>query len=217
MKGSVSMSKNKFNQKSIEVQVLHPLVAQYLQENHYAYQHEVKMPEYGRADFIAERSDIGVLIVECKQGAEARSGRSIVQLVDYVRQIPHSRGAFALFKDDCSEYILDICSKYDIEIIVVKRPPDIEQSDQIKEYRPDTTYFDFDNFGAIAFFGVPSRPDRLGVVLTKDSLLKLFDEFDLCDCLREYAPTEFDNLIRLATERCKTMIELENAENDYDE
>jgi AcrR family transcriptional regulator len=97
----------------------HSFVAKWLSENGYYYEHEVKMPEYGRADFIAKHQDGHTLIVECKVGANAADGRSIIQLVDYCRQLEGSYGAYALPEQLVTESIRALCVLYKVQIIAI--------------------------------------------------------------------------------------------------
>jgi Holliday junction resolvase-like predicted endonuclease len=49
----------------LESDWFHPLVRSWLEERGYQVEHEVKMPLYGRADFVA-RTKKTTLIIECK-------------------------------------------------------------------------------------------------------------------------------------------------------
>ncbi len=103
----------------------HPLVAEWLKVNKYEYQYEVRMPEYGRADFVAQRDNEGVLIVECKTDESAKDGRSIIQLLDYVRQISASKAAYAVPAHVLTENIIRLCEHYLVMLIVIEVPENI--------------------------------------------------------------------------------------------
>ncbi|MEO8397389.1 MAG: TetR/AcrR family transcriptional regulator, partial [Chloroflexota bacterium] len=102
----------------------HLLVAKWLSENDYYYEHEVNMPEYGRADFVAKHQDGHILLVECKIGAKAPDGRSIIQLVDYCRQLSGSRGGYAIPRELLNDKITALCALYNVRII----PIDVNQT-----------------------------------------------------------------------------------------
>lgn len=69
-----------------EHEILHPAIALWLQKEGFTYETEVKMPEYGRADFVAHRN-AETWIVEAKL---SKSTRTIAQVVDYCRQYGRS-------------------------------------------------------------------------------------------------------------------------------
>jgi AcrR family transcriptional regulator len=102
-----------------ELRSLHPRVARWLTENGYTFEHEVRMPEYGRADFVARDDKDNLFIVECKVNLNASDGRSIIQLLDYCRQIPESRGCYAIPSNLVSEYITRLCQLYNVIMIPI--------------------------------------------------------------------------------------------------
>lgn len=110
-----------------ERQQFHPLVADWLKANNYEFQYEVKMPEYGRADFIARRFNEEVLIVECKTDDSAKDGRSIIQLLDYVRQIASSKAAYAIPSYAKTESIARLCEHYNVMLITIDVPESIPE------------------------------------------------------------------------------------------
>src|SRR6266496_2815776 len=86
-----------------ETKHLHPLVAEWLKENHYTYKHEVKMPEYGRADFVAKDINDSIVIIECKLEMMRHSRESILQLLGYCHQLREDvRGAIATIETNVS-------------------------------------------------------------------------------------------------------------------
>lgn len=102
-----------------EIRDFHPLVASWLTENGYTYKHEFKMPEYGKADFVAQHADGHRLIVECKIGYGARDGRSIIQLLDYGRQMPDCRMAYAIPSHLVSDNIIKLCENYSVMLLPI--------------------------------------------------------------------------------------------------
>lgn len=97
----------------------HTLVAKWLSENGYYYEHEVKMPEFGRADFVARHMKGDVLIVECKVGTNASDGRSIIQLVDYCRKLEGSKGGYAVPAPLVTDKIRKLCALYNVSLIEI--------------------------------------------------------------------------------------------------
>lgn len=65
-----------------EASIIHPATQRWLEANGYEFQHEVAMPQHGRADFVATRGD-ETLVVECKQIASKEGAR---QALDYAQQ-----------------------------------------------------------------------------------------------------------------------------------
>lgn len=103
-----------------EIKYLHPLVAKWLSENDYVFQHEVKMPEYGRADFVARGSDESALIIECKLEMLRHSRESILQLLGYCHQLGEDvRGAIATLDTRFSEHAVNLCRYYNVDLIQV--------------------------------------------------------------------------------------------------
>src|SRR5690242_7293801 len=80
-----SMNKKKSSGTSYEMSTVHPAVAKWLTDHDYTYQHEVYMPDYGRADFVATHDDGHILIIECKQDCSGAT-RAITQVRDYREQ-----------------------------------------------------------------------------------------------------------------------------------
>jgi len=107
---------------SYELNVVHPATAKWLAANGYDYQHEVKMPETGRADFVATKAGCPPLIIECKSNPTAKSGRSIIQLLDYGRQMPGSDLAYAAAAIAITPKISAMCEGYGIQIIALDIP-----------------------------------------------------------------------------------------------
>lgn len=106
--------------KIIERQFLHPLVAKWLKDNRYIYKHEVKMPEYGRADFVACDSKGQIIIVECKSELGRDVGRDMAQVLDYCRQYGHGAiPALAAVNSCISDHIREICNYYNAMLIAI--------------------------------------------------------------------------------------------------
>jgi AcrR family transcriptional regulator len=97
----------------------HTLVAKWLSEKGYYYEHEVRMPEFGRADFVAKHMQGDLLIVECKVGTNASDGRSIIQLVDYCRQLEGSKGGYAVPVTLVTDKIQKLCALYNVLLIEI--------------------------------------------------------------------------------------------------
>lgn len=95
---------------SQEVRIIQPATAKFLSENGFSYDREVKMPTYGRADFVAQKDGV-TYIIECKDGADALKERSIRQLMGYVSQITGSRAVFAIDRELLSPTISDVCQR----------------------------------------------------------------------------------------------------------
>jgi AcrR family transcriptional regulator len=102
-----------------EKQQFHPLVAKWLLENQYTYAYEVKMPEYGRADFLATHKDGHQLIVECKADTSAKAGKSIMQLLDYRTQLPQSLAGYAIPSKFVTDRIVGLCQRYGVKLILI--------------------------------------------------------------------------------------------------
>lgn len=110
----------------MELKIVHPLTAQWLTDHGYTYEYEVKMPEYGRADFVAKRSG-EVLIVECKEKLGNETGRCLAQVVDYCRQYGQgARPAIAASHRYISRKVPQICNYYDALLIELDDKGEIE-------------------------------------------------------------------------------------------
>lgn len=109
----------------------HPLVATWLENNGYSYRHEVKMPEYGRADFIAIHEDGHTLIVECKIDVAAKSKKSLKQLLRYQRQIADSKAGYAIPLELVSDSIAESCVAYGIQLIPIYISDEIKNAIQL--------------------------------------------------------------------------------------
>lgn len=109
----------------------HPLVALWLKARNYIYRHEVKMPERGIADYVAEHPDGHTLIIECKVDAAVYSEKSLVQLMNYQRQLPDSLPAYAVPADLVTETVIERCKAQDILLIPIEIPEELKQ--QIRE------------------------------------------------------------------------------------
>lgn len=97
-----------------ELEMLHPATATLLNERGYIYQREVKMPEYGRADFVVYDGETVRYVVECKWDAGRNLGRYVAQVRDYVRQVG-GIAVIALPNRVIDERALDICAYYGVE------------------------------------------------------------------------------------------------------
>jgi len=103
-----------------EIKHLHPLVANWLDSNGYVYKREVKMPEYGRADFVAVDSNNCKLIIECKVEMKRHSRESILQLLGYCHQLGENvRGAIATVDTNFTEHAINLCDFYDVDLILI--------------------------------------------------------------------------------------------------
>lgn len=105
------------SQYSPEVSEFHPLVAKWLEEHEYTYQHHYRMPEHGIADFRAEK-DGKIYIVECKIG-DNQSHAALRQIRDYTQQIRGSKGIILVSENCASERVKLICEKHKVEYIVL--------------------------------------------------------------------------------------------------
>lgn len=105
--------------RTYEKKVVHPVAKRWLDERGYTYKYEAPMPEYGTVDFRVATSD-GELLVECKAGSV--TGRDVVQLLDYMRQIPSSKGAMAVPAEAVDDRLTKICSGYGIQVIALDVP-----------------------------------------------------------------------------------------------
>jgi hypothetical protein len=105
----------------MELKILHPLVAKWLEEKGYEYQHEAKLPEYGRADFLGRKSDGKILIIECKPKLDHRVRSHVMQLLGYCHQIEGEvKGALAIPRGEISDFAQAICNKYDVGVIEIE-------------------------------------------------------------------------------------------------
>lgn len=98
-----------------EMLVIHPQVHQWLIDNGYEVRHEVPMPQYGRADFVATRGD-ETLVIECKQRFSISGMR---QVLDYASQTGH-KPMLAAPQGTLNEKVIDACSKRGVAILPVE-------------------------------------------------------------------------------------------------
>lgn len=98
-----------------EVKDFHPLVAQWLTDNGYEYQHEVDLPDFGRADFLAKHKDGHNLIVECKITQSVN--RTITQLRGYAVQIENPRLVLAIPGCLVTDNHHAVADRYGVEIL----------------------------------------------------------------------------------------------------
>jgi restriction endonuclease len=110
-----------YSQKtSHEIQDFHPLVAKWLSENGYEYKHEVKMREYGQADFVAQNVDGETLLIECKLWLRKGAGRAIAQVMDYCRQYGNScKPAIAVPESAINSSVIEACKYWGVRIIAL--------------------------------------------------------------------------------------------------
>lgn len=99
-----------------ETKDFHPIVAEWLNEHGYEYEHEVQMPDYGRADFVAiHKEDKHLLIVECK--VSGRVENIITQVSAYALQYDNALKAIAIPSSLLDEKAQRIATKYDVQIL----------------------------------------------------------------------------------------------------
>lgn len=117
------MPKTNSNSHSYELSIVHPATAEWLTAHDYTYEHEVDMPDYGRADFIATHKDGHILIVECKGSGQALS-RSITQVRDYREQYnTKAKVAIAMPSISVGEVVLSSCKRRKVDIISLDVQP----------------------------------------------------------------------------------------------
>lgn len=103
-----------------ELNVVHPAVDKWLSDHGYTYQHEVNMPDYGRADFVAIHADGHMLIVECKPTGK-RYGYAIMQVMDYRAQLnPDAEVAIAVPSHTMTHEAIDVCKRRGVLLIEVE-------------------------------------------------------------------------------------------------
>jgi hypothetical protein len=104
----------------MELELVQPLTAKWLTKHGYTYRREVKMPEYGRADFVAKDSNDKILVVECKSKLDHRTRSYIMQLFGYCHQFDKNvLGALAAPKDEISDFARNLCAHYDVSLIPI--------------------------------------------------------------------------------------------------
>jgi hypothetical protein len=102
----------------MELELVQPLTAKWLTKHGYTYRREVKMLEYGRADFVAKDSDNKILVVECKSKLDRRTRSYIMQLFGYCHQFDKNvLGALAAPEDEISDFARNLCVDYRISLI----------------------------------------------------------------------------------------------------
>lgn len=155
------MSKKKQVPDSIdEISVFHPLVASWLEDNEYLYEHEYKMPDFGRVDFFAKKGKSSILI-ECKCEA-GKIRKAIIQIAAYRLQIPECSAAIAIPLGWATKKLQEIAERYEVSIIEIEVPNQdkIENSFEgitwIREY-DDTVAMKSDWLEIIDF--IASHPD----------------------------------------------------------
>jgi hypothetical protein len=122
----------------VELEVVHPLTAQWLTENGYKHKHEARLPEYGRADFVATSNDNSRLVVECKPKLDHRTRAHIMQLLGYCHR--EVQGALAAPEDAVSDIAKELCLEYGILLILLKVRKDrpiSDPKDYLKDLNPD--------------------------------------------------------------------------------
>jgi hypothetical protein len=151
--------------RTYEKKVVHPATMRWLEDNGYTYKYEAPMPEYGKVDFRAISPDGTIVLVEGKGQVTGRSGRDIVQLLDYMRQVPGSQGAVAVPTEAVNDYLKGICETYHLLIIELDVPP--RKAKEVWQHR----------------FNLPSdNPDD---VVLHEFLLSLADEGKAAQWIRD--------------------------------
>lgn len=134
-----------------EVSTFHPMVAQWLIDNNYSYQHEVKLRD-GRADFTALHLITGEkLVIECKINSEASSGRFFAQVLDYARQLSGHIPVIAMPSYRLTERAKEVCDYYQIRVIAIDVPESVFESWGAKQRNLDDV-FSLRTSERIAFF-----------------------------------------------------------------
>lgn len=115
-----------------EVRNIHPSVMQWLDDNGYNYEHEYKLPDYGKVDFYATKGDESLLI-EAKLKAITKV---LVQLAGYGVQMPDAKLAIAVPIGKQDPEIVRIATKYNIAIIEIEPMSElhIEDAKTIDDY-----------------------------------------------------------------------------------
>lgn len=107
------------NRSFKEVEEYHPVVAEWLDENGYSYEHHVELDD-GIVDFIAIHNETGeILSVEAKVNTGKR-GRFFAQALDYARQIPDSIPCVALPSWQITDKTREVCEYYGIRMLVIE-------------------------------------------------------------------------------------------------
>jgi hypothetical protein len=121
---------------SYELRVIHPVAATWLTDHDYTYEHEVYMPDYGRADFVAVHDDGHMLILECKVNCKGLS-RAITQVTDYGHQYnPSAMLAIGVPEETIDSAAVSTCGKRSIKLIGFDVPAynqDRDSNDGVKD------------------------------------------------------------------------------------
>lgn len=94
-----------------EANVIHPLVAAWLDKNGYSYIHEYPLPDFGVVDFYATHSDGHKLLVEAKLNTLSKV---MTQLAGYGVQLPGVRLAIAAPAGAFTEQVKRVAYKYNV-------------------------------------------------------------------------------------------------------
>ena len=122
---------------------VHPLVAKWLTEHGYDYEHEYRMPVRGRVDFYAtHKKDGHQLLVEAKCN---RRNQVIKQILGYGKQMPNAKLCIALPKTAVTDAVLQRANEHSIEIITLDIEEIVTQTaDQRGIKLPRKTYSQID-------------------------------------------------------------------------
>lgn len=114
-KEQIAMNNHTPNRRINETRDIHPLVAEWLTENGYTYEHEYKMPDYGVVDFLATHADGHKLLVEAKPYTNHK--KAIFQALGYAIQLENVAPAIAIPEDALTPELKDIAGKYNVRVI----------------------------------------------------------------------------------------------------
>lgn len=108
----------------------HPLVAQWLTDNGYTFEHEYKMPDFGRADYFAtHKVTKRQLLVECKCDKNLR--KAIIQVAAYRLQIPEADATIAVPSGWLSDRDSDTAARYEVNVVEI----DVSDLESISQQR----------------------------------------------------------------------------------
>lgn len=102
-----------------EKSVVHPAVKEWLNSHKLEFSHEVAMPVWGIADFVATSEAGIVTVIEAKGTAEKRG---IAQVLEYKRQIQADNAMLAIPMHSYTDEFKAICDLCGVDLLLVDCP-----------------------------------------------------------------------------------------------
>jgi hypothetical protein len=120
---SSSASLPRKSRPTYEIRVIHPAFARWLEEHGFTYDYEVRMPEFGRADFVATHPDGAIWVIECKASLQQSVGYACIQVIDYCMQLEcEAKPVLAAPQDTITPKAREIARRRGVQLIELAIP-----------------------------------------------------------------------------------------------